>query len=72
MLPSAADRDRLKVTFDTVADRYHQARPAYPDELYTELVSAAGLHQGARLLEVGCGTGKARSEEHTSELQSPC
>jgi SAM-dependent methyltransferase len=59
MLPSAADRDRLKVTFDTVADRYHQARPAYPDELYTELVSAAGLHQGARLLEVGCGTGKA-------------
>jgi SAM-dependent methyltransferase len=54
-----ADRDRLKVTFDTVASRYHQVRPAYPDELYAELVSAAGLNAGARLLEVGCGTGKA-------------
>jgi len=25
---SQADRDRLKVTFDRVADRYHQARPS--------------------------------------------
>jgi SAM-dependent methyltransferase len=53
------DRDRLKVTFDIVADRYHQARPAYPGELYAELLSAAGLQAGDRLLEVGCGTGKA-------------
>jgi SAM-dependent methyltransferase len=53
------DRDRLKVTFDTVADRYHQARPTYPDDLYAELISAAGLRPGDRLLEVGCGTGKA-------------
>jgi SAM-dependent methyltransferase len=52
-------RDRLKVTFDSVADRYHQARPAYPDELYAELIPAAGLRAGDRLLEVGCGTGKA-------------
>lgn len=57
--PSQADRDRLKVTFDTVADRYHQARPSYPDELYNTLVSLADLQPGARLLEVGCGTGKA-------------
>jgi len=56
---SLVDRDRLKVTFDTVADRYHQARPDYPGELYTELISATGLRSGDRLLEVGCGTGKA-------------
>jgi SAM-dependent methyltransferase len=56
---SRADRDRLKVTFDTVADRYHQVRPAYPDELFAELVCAAGLGPDARLLEVGSGTGKA-------------
>jgi SAM-dependent methyltransferase len=52
-------RERLKVTFDSVAERYHAARPGYPDELFDELVAAAGLRAGARLLEVGCGTGKA-------------
>ena len=56
---SRADADRLKVTFDTVADRYHQARPDYPAELFTALVNEAGLAPAARLLEVGCGTGKA-------------
>lgn len=56
---SAADRDRLKVTFDTIADRYHHARPSYPDEIYDALVTLTGLRPGARLLEVGCGTGKA-------------
>jgi SAM-dependent methyltransferase len=56
---SDADRDRLKVTFDTIADRYHQARPAYPEELFAALVAGARLRPGARLLEVGCGTGMA-------------
>jgi SAM-dependent methyltransferase len=54
-----AARDRLKVTFESVADRYHAARPDYPEELFDELVAAASLLPGARLLEVGCGTGKA-------------
>jgi SAM-dependent methyltransferase len=54
-----ADRDRLKATFDTVADRYDAARPDYPDALYDELIAAADLASGARLLEVGSGTGKA-------------
>lgn len=53
------DRDRLKVTFDTVADRYQQARPDYPAELYAELTAATGLRPQARLLEVGPGPGKA-------------
>jgi SAM-dependent methyltransferase len=56
---SRADADRLKVTFDTVADRYHQARPDYPVGLFEALVNEAGLAPAARLLEVGCGTGKA-------------
>lgn len=54
-----ADRDRLKVTFDTVADRYDAARPDYPVALYDALISAANLARDARLLEVGSGTGKA-------------
>jgi SAM-dependent methyltransferase len=53
------DRDRLKATFDSAADRYQRARPGYPDELYEALVSAARLGAGARVLEVGCATGKA-------------
>jgi SAM-dependent methyltransferase len=64
MAPEHADagtdtRDRLKVTFESRADEYHAARPDYPDELYDALVAGAGLRPGARLLEVGCGTGKA-------------
>jgi SAM-dependent methyltransferase len=57
--PEPYPRDRLKVTFESRADQYHSARPDYPDELYDVLVAAANLRPGARLLEVGCGTGKA-------------
>jgi SAM-dependent methyltransferase len=53
------DRIQRRATFETAADSYHQSRPDYPDALYQELVSAAGLRPGDRLLEVGCGTGKA-------------
>ncbi|HEX9553439.1 MAG TPA: class I SAM-dependent methyltransferase, partial [Streptosporangiaceae bacterium] len=35
------------------------ARPGYPDELFDDLARLAELRAGARLLEVGCGTGKA-------------
>lgn len=52
-------RERLRDTFDTVAARYHAARPDYPPELFDGLIELAGLYPGARLLEIGCGTGKA-------------
>ena len=52
-------RERLRATFDSVAWLYHHARPGYPDELFDELVMLAALRPGARLLEVGCGTGLA-------------
>lgn len=53
------DRERLRATFDSAADDYHEARPGYPDALYDALVEAARLTAGDRLLEIGCGTGKA-------------
>jgi SAM-dependent methyltransferase len=51
--------ERLRETFDTAAERYEAARPSYPEELIEDLVRLADLHPGDRLLEVGCGTGKA-------------
>lgn len=54
-----ADRERLRATFNSAAQRYHQARPDYPAALFAELIRLADLQPGDRLLEVGCGTGKA-------------
>jgi SAM-dependent methyltransferase len=53
------DRERLRATFDAAADDYQQARPDYPEALYDALIESARLGAGDRLLEVGCGTGKA-------------
>jgi SAM-dependent methyltransferase len=44
----------LADTFDTVAEQYDRARPAYPDELVDALVAAIE----PPVLELGCGTGK--------------
>ena len=53
------DRGQLRTTFDSAADLYQRARPEYPEALYDALMAAAGLSAGARLLEIGCATGKA-------------
>jgi len=53
----------LRTTFEQAASSYQSARPDYPDELYADLLELTGLAPGsappARLLEVGCGPGKA-------------
>ena len=54
----AHDR-HLRVTFDRAASLYQQARPDYPDELYSDLLAITGIEPPAHLLEVGCGPGKA-------------
>jgi SAM-dependent methyltransferase len=52
-------RESLRATFESVAGRYHHARPDYPPQLFDALTQLADLTPGDRLLEVGCGTGKA-------------
>ncbi|GII77629.1 methyltransferase type 11 [Sphaerisporangium rufum] len=52
-------RERLRTTFDQAAARYQDARPEYPAALYADLLELTGTARGARLLEVGCGPGKA-------------
>ena len=48
----------LGATFDAVADGY-DARPQYPDAIYTLLVDRCGLGIGTRVLEIGPATGLA-------------
>jgi SAM-dependent methyltransferase len=52
-------RDTLRTTFDTAAERYARARPGYPAALFDDLAALAHLAPGARVLEIGCGTGQA-------------
>jgi SAM-dependent methyltransferase len=46
-------------TFDEVAELYDEVRPAYPAAMFEDIVSLSGIPDGGRILEVGCGTGKA-------------
>lgn len=49
----------LRATFNNEAELYHAVRPRYPEELFDALIKAAQLQDGARLLEIGPGTGQA-------------
>lgn len=53
------DQRGLGMTFDLAADLYQEARPEYPEQLYEAMIAAAGLDADDRLLEIGCGSGKA-------------
>jgi SAM-dependent methyltransferase len=54
-----AERHLLRATFDEGAQQYDDARPVAPPEVFDDLVELARLEPGARVLEIGCGTGKA-------------
>ncbi|MFF7329884.1 methyltransferase domain-containing protein [Streptomyces sp. NPDC008150] len=56
--PEEARRRQLSRTFDEDAELYDRARPGYPPELYDDLAELAGAGPGARVLEIGCGTGQ--------------
>ena len=48
--------------FDRIADRYDDARPRYPAALWAVLEDAGVVHPGARVLELGAGSGQATRE----------
>jgi SAM-dependent methyltransferase len=48
--------------FDPLVDAYDAARPSYPAALYAALDELAGPLNGARVVEVGAGTGIATRE----------
>ncbi len=53
------DNTSLRHTFDEVALLYNEARPRYPDELFSTLTDLVGLNKYSKLLEIGSGTGQA-------------
>ncbi len=53
------DRTSLRAVFDEDAELYDRVRPGYPAVLFDDLAGVAGLGAGARVLEIGCGTGQA-------------
>ena len=55
-----SERERLRRTFDAVAEEYQGARPEYPDALYEALIGLTGVVADRdELCEVGCASGKA-------------
>jgi ubiquinone/menaquinone biosynthesis C-methylase UbiE len=49
----------LKSSFNDVARLYDQTRPGYPEALIEDAIRLSGIPSGGRILEIGCGPGKA-------------
>ncbi len=58
-MDAAEDRHRLRATFTEAAELYDRMRPTYPPAAFDDLADFATLREGARVLEIGCGTGQA-------------
>lgn len=52
------DRSR-QITFKEVAELYDEVRPSYPEELVEDVLALSGISEDGRILEIGCGPGKA-------------
>ena len=59
MVDGAAAQPEQGQLFNLVPDAYRDARPPYPDAVFALLTRVCGLRAGARVLEVGAGTGQA-------------
>lgn len=56
-----ADRGEVRTSgrvFNEIAGEYDRHRPAYPDVLIDRACEVADLAPGARVMEIGCGTGQ--------------
>jgi SAM-dependent methyltransferase len=51
--------DGLRGIFDEDPELYERARPGYPPDLFADLAELTGIGPGARVVEIGPGTGQA-------------
>ena len=49
----------LKTTFGSVSQLYDSSRPNYPSELGDDVLTLSRIKDGGKILDVGCGSGKA-------------
>jgi SAM-dependent methyltransferase len=54
-----SERHDLRAGFDQAAETYQRTRPVCPSQLFDDLARLARLGPGARVAEIGCGTGQA-------------
>ena len=52
-------REERRKTFDEVAELYDRHRPGYPEQLVDDVVWLSGIPPRGRIIEIGCGPGKA-------------
>lgn len=52
------DRSR-RTLFNSVATLYDAVRPGYPEALFEDVLALSGIPAEGRILEIGCGPGKA-------------
>jgi SAM-dependent methyltransferase len=53
------DLHRRRTSFDRIATLYDRYRPGYPNAVFEDAISFSQIPAQGRILEIGCGTGKA-------------
>ena len=55
----SSNRERTGNSFNLIAEEYDSVRSSYPSALVDDAISLTDLPMDGRILEIGCGTGKA-------------
>jgi SAM-dependent methyltransferase len=58
-MPISDERKRRRASFDEHAALYDSVRPSYPAEVLDAVAELGEVGAGARIVEIGCGTGQA-------------
>ncbi len=66
------ERHRLRATFEEVPELYDRARVPYPAALFDDLIGLADVSCGDRVLEIGCGNGRATLPLAARGLELTC